>query len=1283
MADQTLRVDTKKAVKEINILIDAFVKFKTTLKGTGDESKASFRKIETAIIGLKKTSSSLMTQYIKLDKTFKNVTKSQKSFVTQTRNLKNELKATRTQLAAVNLQLDKMKAKKIGGMFAGLKANITSIIVAFGVMSGVQLFARTIQNAFELTKKLDSMSFAMKAVITQAVELAQTELWLKQITKDFGAELITTTNRYIKFRAAATQAGLSAKETQEIFGTMTKAAGVLGLRTDELTGIYLALEQMISKGKITTEELRRQLGERLPGAMDIMANSLKVTTSELDALMKKGLLITKDVLPGFAKQVEIAFGLKSIKRVDTLQAATVRLRNAWTILVEDFKKGNDASQKLTEIFDLLANNLGKVLKTGYDLIKMWVLYRIALKYTEINTWLLVKVNLLLSASFYKNIVAVLAWRASMLITTIATMTFIGTLRLLWTTLALHPLGVLIALVGGLMWAFRDLNEDILKTATALNKQSKDATATAQSNYELSASLKVLMERYKELNAIKNPTKEDKSELALTIEDIGKLMPGAVKDVDQFGRAISIAEGRTEEMIKDLDEMNRLTAKNEYKKQIKNLDKMNQSMDDLSNGLGVVVDGLGLIGIGADGTVKKIENVSNVGGTIVRRFKDLDDAQRLTYLKWKTNMKSQIVLSKEMIVSLLDIALAYDPLNMRLKLMREEMERIKDLVGKEPEAKTVEFYKKLIKAQEKILETEVLTRKEAIPHQKEILELQAKIDAILGKKLAKGGKRITQLRIVKDLLKDIENIQMKQQVLKLDIIGGDITKNIEDREDALFDSALTQIEIEKNLKDTIQKLNSDTFEKEKKKIEQELALSTTTVLKKIELEKFLISITEELRQKDLKAEENFANKIFVINNNLRKRLEGLAVTREKSILSALDHKSNLVIIKLQEEYEVERQFSENRITLAQEIFDASEKSNKDKRALQKVIAIETEVQDKLQIKLGKEKVKIIDDATRALIKQQILLREGDLIGLDADEDAEQIKQLTEKIAKLKVELGELDAIDPEITIDLKLIKTAEIIGHVKEITAEIGRMFDAFADARIEKIEAEIERERDRYDVLIDLAKNDIKEKEALQGERDDAIKKLEKKRLAEEQKQAKLRKAFALADIAQSTAMGIMRIWASSFDPTGISQGLLTAFIAALGAAQIATVLATPIPQYAEGSDGKIKKEHKGLINDAGVQEYVTRNGAILTSERENVVVNLRRGDEVHKDFDSLMKSAVLMNAFAGGTQIDEKSFNYFFKGISRSLEDGLSKAKFVNHIKFNNKTRNDNYGKSLSKWNN
>jgi len=258
----------------------------------------------------------------------------------------------------------------------GLVRSVGNLVSAFGVLGGAALFASMIKNVFTLTKTLDSLRFSMKAVITDEMELGQTERFLKQIAQDYGAELITVTNRYIKFRAASDQAGLSARETQKIFGTMTKAAGVLGLKTDELQGIFLALEQMVSKGKITTEELRRQLGERLPGAMDIMANSLGVTTAELDKMLKKGEVITKDVLPGFAKQVEIAFGLNSFNKVSTLQAAVTRLRNKWILIVEEFGKTNSVSQRLMRGFDFLADNLEKVLLITIKLIKAFVVYKL-------------------------------------------------------------------------------------------------------------------------------------------------------------------------------------------------------------------------------------------------------------------------------------------------------------------------------------------------------------------------------------------------------------------------------------------------------------------------------------------------------------------------------------------------------------------------------------------------------------------------------------------------------------------------------------------------------------------------------------------------------------------------------------------------------------------------------------------------------------------------------------------------------------------------------------------
>ena len=41
----------------------------------------------------------------------------------------------------------------------------------------------------------------------------------------------------------------------------------MGLSADQTSGVLLALQQMISKGTVQAEELRGQLGERLPGAL--------------------------------------------------------------------------------------------------------------------------------------------------------------------------------------------------------------------------------------------------------------------------------------------------------------------------------------------------------------------------------------------------------------------------------------------------------------------------------------------------------------------------------------------------------------------------------------------------------------------------------------------------------------------------------------------------------------------------------------------------------------------------------------------------------------------------------------------------------------------------------------------------------------------------------------------------------------------------------------------------------------------------------------------------------
>lgn len=231
-----------------------------------------------------------------------------------------------------------MNGQKKGLM--GLVGGFRSLAGGFGLILGAQLFGQIIMNTFQMIRTFDSLNFAMEKVASTTWELAQSNKFLQSLVMDFGVSLKSTADRWLKFRAAAIQSGLSLRDTENIFRSLTKAGAVLGLKTDELRGIYLALEQMLSKGKVTTEELRRQLGERLPGAMGIMAASMGVTISELDKMMKKGEVLSSEVLPAFARQVEISFGIESTDKVENLNASVGRLSGSWETFINNLAEGD-------------------------------------------------------------------------------------------------------------------------------------------------------------------------------------------------------------------------------------------------------------------------------------------------------------------------------------------------------------------------------------------------------------------------------------------------------------------------------------------------------------------------------------------------------------------------------------------------------------------------------------------------------------------------------------------------------------------------------------------------------------------------------------------------------------------------------------------------------------------------------------------------------------------------------------------------------------------------------
>lgn len=165
--------------------------------------------------------------------------------------------------------------------------------------------------------------------------------YLDRISNQYGQDLLALTQGFAKFHAAAKQTNLTLDQEKDIFEALTRAAGAFHLSADQTANVMLAVEQMLSKGKVTAEELRRQLGNSLPGAFQIMAKAAGVSTAELDSMMKAGKLISEEVLPKFAEQLNIT---TSVANFDSLQSSLNRFKNSWVSFVdrsgfEDFFKG--------------------------------------------------------------------------------------------------------------------------------------------------------------------------------------------------------------------------------------------------------------------------------------------------------------------------------------------------------------------------------------------------------------------------------------------------------------------------------------------------------------------------------------------------------------------------------------------------------------------------------------------------------------------------------------------------------------------------------------------------------------------------------------------------------------------------------------------------------------------------------------------------------------------------------------------------------------------------------
>ena len=217
-----------------------------------------------------------------------------------------------------------------------LKKTVMGITSAFvGGLGMTELVGRFTQTA----KELSQVEATLRNVSDGYLDYAENMQFLRSVAQQYGQEQNALIGSFAKFSSAAKGAGMELATQQRIFRSLTKAAGAFHLTADQTSAVMLAVEQMISKGVVASEELRRQLSNVLPGSFQAMANAAQdagiIATNSQEALMdamKQGQVVASEVLPYFANELD---KITSNASFDSLVSSVNRLSNAWTQFVKN------------------------------------------------------------------------------------------------------------------------------------------------------------------------------------------------------------------------------------------------------------------------------------------------------------------------------------------------------------------------------------------------------------------------------------------------------------------------------------------------------------------------------------------------------------------------------------------------------------------------------------------------------------------------------------------------------------------------------------------------------------------------------------------------------------------------------------------------------------------------------------------------------------------------------------------------------------------------------------
>tara|TARA_S200000501_G_scaffold223387_1_gene209515 strand:- start:11552 stop:13711 length:2160 start_codon:yes stop_codon:yes gene_type:complete len=305
-----------------------------SLKSANVNSISSMRAQKNALLGLRDMADVAGAEFKQLTADIAALDARMKSATATSGGFKGKLKGFAKGAGAI----------AAGGIFGGIEGAIGGGIglalsggnpagAAVGAAVGAQvgMVRQQIAGLAEYSAALGLQRKALRLVIGDTNEYNKAQQFLKQTSKDLAIPQDIITRQFTSLTASVVGAGYSVDDAKKAFEAI--AAGIRGTggNLEDMKAAMRATAQVFSKGKVSAEELRQQLGERLPGAFTLFADSMDKTPAELDKALEQG-KVTLDDFMKFASTLFNTYGENAKILAKSPEAAGDRLQTAMSEL---------------------------------------------------------------------------------------------------------------------------------------------------------------------------------------------------------------------------------------------------------------------------------------------------------------------------------------------------------------------------------------------------------------------------------------------------------------------------------------------------------------------------------------------------------------------------------------------------------------------------------------------------------------------------------------------------------------------------------------------------------------------------------------------------------------------------------------------------------------------------------------------------------------------------------------------------------------------------------------